>query len=757
MKFSVEWLQDLANSKLKPKELAELLSEHTAEAEVNHAQSFKNIIIAEVTKVEKHPNADRLRVIELTDGKNDYKPVVCGAWNFDVGARVALALPGATIPHNQHDPEGKPFTLGKASIRGIESQGMICSGKELGLSGDGQGIMLLDASHKLGQELSIGDEILDVSSFANRPDLYSYLGVAREIAALTGSIRRMNLPDAAKLPKAGRKFPVEIKNSKHCGHYTGVVLKNVSVGPSPDFIQKRLKSSGLRPINNVVDITNYVMLLAGQPMHAFDASKVDSQIIVRNAEPGEKIQTLDGTQRTLTKDILVVADSSRALAVAGIIGGQESAVSSTTTDIILEAANFDAVSVRKSARNLNIRTDASTRFEKSLPIAFVDPALEFALALLKRYANATVVTLSQAGRQPEKQKAIPFTARQVNGLLGINLPAAEQKSILEKFGVTVTGTNAMKGLPPAWRPDMSIWEDLAEEISRHVGVNSIAAIPPSNIFSSHMTDPMVDFRERLADMLVSYGLSETYTYSFTPEGSQSALEIANPLNDEQKYMRTSILVNMVHVAELNSRYFEMGNYFETGNIYRKSGGGHVEIAKLGLLSYAKGDYPVQSVTDVIAGLAEKMGCELEIIQHADSAADILMDGKAVGVIETLPHADLKMVGASLDLRHMLQLSHQKQFHPISRFPHKSLDTSLLLDEKTAWSEILKAAGKDPILGRLELVDVYQGSGIPSGKKSLTIRGIYLAPDRTLTDQEAVFAHDQIMKKIAQKTGGSIRE
>jgi phenylalanyl-tRNA synthetase beta chain len=755
MKFSVEWLRELSNTRLKAPQIAELLSEHTAEAEVIGHQNFENIIVAKVTKVEKHPNADRLRVIELTDGHKTYAPIVCGAWNFDVGAKVVLALPDAIIPHNQHDPEGKSFTLTKATIRGVESQGMICSGKELGLNDDGQGIMLLDDSYKLGSQLTAGEEILDVSAFANRPDLHSYLGIGREVAALTSN--KLNVPVATKLPKSSKKIKIEIKNSNLCAHYSAITMSGVKIGPSPDFIQKRLKASGLRPINNVVDITNYVMLLTGQPLHAYDKAKIDSGIVVRNGESGEKLITLDGVERILGKETLVIADHSKPLGIAGIIGGKDSAVTESTTEILLEAANFDAVAIRKSSRRLNVRTDASSRFEKSLPISFVQTALAFAASLFEQHSYAKIHDYSSAGHEQEKPRVIAINAKKVNDFLGLDIPPTEQKSILEKFGFKIVGSGAMKATAPAWRPDLSMWEDLAEEIVRYKGLDAVPAVAPATTFSSKYTDPLVDFRESTTDILTRLGLSQIYTYSFTSADDKAALEVANPLNDDQKYLRTAILPNMVKVASLNSRYFEDGAYFEIGNVYRKGNGGFIEITKLGVIAYDKKDYPVTKLNGALLELAAKLGIKLEFTQHSPDSADIHANGKAIGTVESITHPDIKLVGASLDFRTLMTVAEQNQFKAIPRFPSKTLDTSILVDEDTVWAEIVKAAGKDSLLAELTLADAYRGKGIPGGKKSLTIRAVYQADDRTLTDKEVESVHQQIIQKISQKTGATIRQ
>lgn len=357
MKFAYSWLKELSGYNGSPEKLAEILSSHAFETELISGSEFKNIIVAKVTKVEKHPNADRLRVITLTDGETTYYPVVCGAWNFDVDAIVPLALPGAAIPHDQHDPEGKPFILGKATIRGIESQGMICSGKELGLSDDGKGIMILsEKDHKLGSTFAEkgGEIYFDISLPANRPDLLGYQGIAREIAALHNTKLNIYTPKIKLNKFKPKTLKVNIASEKLCPRYIAVRLANIEVGPSPDFIQERIKLSGHNPINNVVDITNYVMLEMGQPMHAFDAAKIQLPIHVRAAYLNEKIQTLDGTERKLTSQNLVIADGKHAIGVAGVIGGENSMIDEFTSQIILEVANFDSVSIRKTSSSVRV-------------------------------------------------------------------------------------------------------------------------------------------------------------------------------------------------------------------------------------------------------------------------------------------------------------------------------------------------------------------------------------------------------------------
>ncbi len=764
MKFSLEWLKELSGYKGSAQNLAELLSLHAFETEIVQAgQQFHGIIVAKVTKVEKHPNADRLRVITLTDGKNTIGPVVCGAWNFDVGAVVALALPGATIPHNQHDPESKPFTLTKATIRDIESQGMICSAKELGTGEEGSGILLLDSRYKLGENFSVKDHgsriILDISVPANRPDLISYTGVAWEIAALTGAKFRIKNQESRIKNLKPKLLKIRISEPKFCQKYAAVRLANVKIGPSPKFIQERLKLSGLRPINNIVDITNYVMLESGQPLHPFDASKVVGAINVRRAYVNESILTLDGLTHKLTTDTFLIADTKKALAIAGIMGGLDSAVNEYTNEIILEAANFNSVSVRRSSRQLNLRTDSSSRFEKSLPPAFVTMALEHATDLLVKYASAKPMEFAQSGIKDAKPVSIKCEPSKINQLLGTNISADQQKKILTKFGFKVQGSsNKLVVSVPFWRPDVTVWEDLAEEIARFFGLDQIPAQLPNLISSANISDSIIEAREQATDLLVDLGFDEAYTYSFTKSSVPDSLEIANPLSSEQQFLRKEISMNYQPLIEQNSKHASEGSLFEIGNVFWKEKGEIKERTNLFMVSFSKTEPTVSLLIGSLRELLRRLGINFLITQSEEQIAEVRVDEKSIGsIVSSQPIDPIQWTAVELDFEVLARMMKPKQYQPISRYPGRVLDVSIIVRKDLPWEKVKESIIKEKLINLVELLEVYQGQGISPGKKSMTFRVQYQADDRTLTDLEVQKIHSQILADLRAKLNAQIRD
>jgi phenylalanyl-tRNA synthetase beta chain len=769
MKFSFDWLKDLSGYTGTAQQLAELLSTHAVETEIEQGLSFPGIIVAKVLKVEKHPNADRLRIVELTDGENTYAPVVCGAWNFEAGAIVPLALPGALIPHNQHDAEGKPFTLGKAVIRGVESQGMICSGKELGLSDEADGILKLDPSYRLGEEFApkhqAGPKILDISVPANRPDLISYQGLAREIAALTGKSSPKK-PEKNPLEKLSAKLlKVSVSETNLCPRYIAVRLSNIEIKPSPEFIRKRLNESGLRPINNVVDITNYVMLETGQPLHAFDSSKSGTVINVRKAYVNETLTTLDGQARKLSPDMLVIADSRKAIAIAGVIGGRDSMVDESSNEIILESANFNPLSIRRTARDLNLRTDASLRFEKNLPISFADTAAAYAVELLKKYAAAEPIEAVRVGK-PAKAKSLNLDTEKVNSLLGIEMKASDQKQILSKLGFRAAGAKDLKIEIPEYRNDIAGWEDLAEEIMRFKGLDAIPSRPFGIVPSAHMTDEAYKTKERLIDMLTGLGADQIYTYSFISKDDavkwdipmNILVEVANPLSHEQQYLRPNLIINALKVVERNSKHAEEGCYFEIGNIYWKDGKDYEEKTYLSVISFDKIALPSERIVAVVKELLTRLKIKYSLVQENEQSAVIKSGKEILGRIATFPVSDAKWTGAHIDLEKISGLiSNAEYIHP-SKYPPVILDVAVLVRKDLPWSQIEDLVrAQSELIRTVELFDIYQGKNIPTNRKSLAFRVVYQADDHTLTEKEVLKIHKGITDQLAAKFSAEIRE
>ncbi len=768
MKFSYAWLKELSDFKGTAKELAELLSIHSVETETEQVKSFPNILVAKVLKVSKHPNADRLRIIELTDGSNTYEPVVCGAWNFDVGAIVPLALPGAVIPHNQHDPDGNPFVLGKAVIRGVESQGMICSGKELGIDENGEGILILDSSYKIGEEFAakhVGPVIFDVSVPANRPDLISYRGLAREITALKGLglAKRNEKLDFTKL--RSKLLKVSVSEPTLCSRYTAVRLTGIEIKPSPEFIRNRLIESGLRPINNVVDITNYVMLETGQPLHAFDATKSGMVLNIRRAYVNETLTTLDGVQRKLNPEMLVIADNRKAIAIAGVIGGKSSIVDESTNEIILESANFNALAVRRSARECVLRTDASLRFERNLPLSFVDSGTAYALELLKKYASATVAEATAIGRTLKPQTC-SLDASKVNSLLGIDLKASEQKKILTSLGFKVSGSGIFKVQIPEYRNDIVGWEDLAEEIMRFKGLDLIPAKPFAVIPSAHMTDKSYQVKEQLTDILLGLGCNQIYTYSFLSKDDvvkweippHVLIEVANPLSSEQQYLRPNLVINGLKVAELNSKNTDRGSYFEIGNIYWKEGKNYLEKTQLSIICFDKLGVPSERLVAALNEMLSRLGVTYVLHQENEQMAVIKSGKEVLGNMATFPINDLNWAGIHINLEKLAEHIKPKEYQQPSRYPSVVLDVAIMARKDLSWAQIKELVeSQSDLIRSVELFDIYMGKNIPSNRKSLAFRIIYQSLSHTLTEKEVAKIHKEITNQLVSKFSVQIRD
>lgn len=771
MKFDFNWLKEISGYTGTANKLAEVLSMRSLETEVVQIEDFKNIIIAQVTKISSHPNADRLRVIELEAAGKKYGPIVCGAWNFDEKVKVALALPGAIIPHNQHDAEHKSFKLEKATIRGVESQGMICSGFELGLDEEKTGILILDDNAPLGENLARAltpkSTVLDISPPANRPDTISYLGVAKEISAITGSKHKFKYPNFNQSKYKPKILKVNISEKKLCQRYIAVRLTNIEVRQSPKFIQDRLLASGLRPINNVVDITNYVMLTIGQPLHAFDAAKVFGGISVRLAYLNEEIKTLDEVVRKLNKNMLVIADTKKPIAIAGVIGSHDSAVDDYTNEIILEAANFDAVSVRRTAKALGVRTDASWRYEKSLPIEFTNFAAAYAVDLLVKYSGAKPVEVKEAGIKTPKPRVVVLDPQDTNSLLGMEIKAVEQKRILTKFGFVVIGKNQFRVQVPTWRPDVSLWQDLVEEIGRYKNLNDIEASEPALTASQHLADRFGDIRDEVIDYLVGLGLTETRPYPFVSDfdlnkweiSPKNTVEVANPLSHEYKYLTPNLLINALKVAENNSRFFKAGNYFEIDKVFWQESEEIKEKNYLAMFAFDATKYPVAKLVGAFREFCRRLKINVKINQENESKASIEVHGKKIGNVETHPISKLKWVGLYLDFDEFIKNIGKLEYKEITKYPKIELDVSILVKKDITWSKVVNVvmSVSSDLIQSLNLVDVFEGKNLPLGKKSLTFRLVYQASDRTLIDDEINQIQDKILKALISKLNAQIRD
>jgi len=628
------------------------------------------------------------------------------------------------------------------------------------------------SSHSLETQTE-RQNILDITPFANRPDTISYLGIANEIAALTGSKIKFNHPKFDLGKYKPKVLKVSIADKKLCKRYIAARFTDVRIKESPQFITDRLVASGLRPVNNVVDITNYAMLMVGQPLHAFDATKVLGGIQIRHAYLNEKIKTLDGVDRRLIPDMLVVADSKKPIAIAGVIGSDNSGVDKFTTDIILEAANFDAKSVRQTSATLGLRTEASLRFERSLPLFFSSYGLSYAAELLMKYAQAVPLEIRVVGEPDPKLTMINMNTEDVNKLLGIVVAASEQKKILSKFGFEVQGSNKLQVVVPASRVDVTLWQDLAEEIGRYKGIDDIPPVEPLIFTSAHMADPLVDIIDQVIDYLSGLGFTETHNYAFISASdiskwsidSKEAVEVAHPLSLDQQYLTPNLLFNLVKTGENNSRFFASGNYFEINKVFWQEHGQIIEKQYLGMLSFASGKRPpVSDLVRAFRELCHRLNINVKIKQDEEQKADIIVNKKTIGKIGTHPTSKLNWIGLHLDCEEFVKAIKNSQYRQIGRYPSIELDVSVLVKKDLLWSKIenIITGTNTNLIKSVRLFDVFEGKGLPTaglpvGKKSMSFRIVYQADDRTLKDEEVKSIHDKLLDSLRSKLGVQIRD
>ncbi|MBI5595187.1 MAG: phenylalanine--tRNA ligase subunit beta [Elusimicrobia bacterium] len=792
MRVSYAWLKELLPGlTLTPEALSErLLNLGLEVASLERTgPAFTGVVIGTVVTKDKHPNADRLSVCTVSDGTASF-PVVCGAPNVAAGQRVAFAKAGARLPGDFH--------IKKSKIRGAVSEGMICSTKELGLPDTGlDGIMVLAPDAPLGTDfastLGPGDTFLDVEIPSNRADCLSHLGLARELAVnLALTVRP---PAAAALSETGpAPLPVTVADPAACPRYTGRLVEGVTVGPSPDWLKLRLEGLGLRSINNVVDVTNLVLMELGQPLHAFDADKLSGgRLEVRNARPGETLKALDGKERALTAEDLVIADGSAPVALAGVIGGEPTGVTEATTRVFIECARFSPSRVRRAAKHHGLRTDSSFRFERGLDPAGQAGAAGRAAALIVATAGGRCGPLSDTAPAAPARPLVMVSAARINEILGTAHPAEAVEGVLRRLASDVRDAGPEMGfVPPSWRLDLATPQDLAEEAARHLGYDAI----PEEISPARMPVPSVhgpaDLRERLADALAGLGFTEAMTYDMVSDkevdlllGPASAVDaldrpvrrddlarLLNPLSEDWAAMRPTLLLGLLKSARLNqNRGVHAVRLFEEGRVYAKDGPALAERARLSGLwagpwpERAHWRRPAQApdaheVQGLLAALLRRWPVSFrpagpsDGLFHPKASVQVLVGGRLAGRAgelhpETLRRWDLRGAGSAfeLDLEALLASpAAPARYSPVSPFPAVERDLSLYVDEGLEYGgleAVVRALGL-PALARVELIDVYSGSGVPAGRKSWTLRFTFSLADRTLADADIKAAMDAVM-------------
>jgi phenylalanyl-tRNA synthetase beta chain len=802
VRVSLKWLADYVPVTLPPRELAHKLTmaglevEHVAQVGADWDETL--VTVGEVLAVERHPNADRLRLATVRYGDAEPLTVVCGAPNVAAGQKIAFARAGAKLIDGH---SGEAAVLKAAKIRGVESTGMVCSERELGLSEEHEGILVLPDDAPVGEPLAryLGDTVLDIDVTPNRPDCLAVVGVAREIAALTGhTVHEPEHTYAESDNPASSKTAVEIADPDLCFRYIASVIEGVKIGPSPQWMQERLLAAGMRPINNIVDITNYVMLEVGQPLHAFDYDRLaEHRIIVRRAREGEKMTTLDGVERALTNDTLMICDAAGPVAVAGVMGGLESEVTESTKNILLESATFLAPNVRRTSKRLKTRSEASSRFEKGLSPELALVSAMRATKLLVEIAGGTALHgLVDVYPAPAPDRHIELTRRRLEQVLGIDLPTSQVRSALTSlgFGCRWQPPEKYQVRVPYWRTDVRMEDDLAEEVGRIIGYDQIPTKGLSGEIPSAVPQPRRDLRERLRDAFAASGMQEVITYSLTtlediervtaPEemATYPPLKVVNPLNADREYLRPTLKSSLLRTLASNIR-MRAGEValFEAARVYLTNGDElpdeHEHV--VGVVAGRREDrwglggdeavdfYDAKGYVE--AALAE-IGVSASFNQAAafgfvpGRTAELLVEGRPAGTIGQV----YPSVAAAFDIDTEVYLFELvvdellpavpdiRPYEPASRFPPVTEDLALLVDPALPAERVRSLIEDHKLVRSARVFDVYEGDRIPAGKKSLALSVTYQAPDRTLTDEEVAKARQSILNRLQREAGAELR-
>lgn len=801
MLVSLKWLSQYVDiDGLEPQELAEKITRSGIEVDaiIDRSTGMTNIVVGSVVSKEKHPEADKLNVCQVDVGEEALQQIVCGAPNVAEGQKVIVALPGAKLPGG--------IKIKKAKLRGVESNGMICSLQELGIEGRlvpkayAEGIYVLPSDSLPGSDalelLGLRDTILELGLTPNRSDALSMLGVAYEVAAiLSQDVKLPEITYNTSAEKAENLLKLRVEDTKTNPLYAAKVVKNVRVAESPLWLQYYLMAAGVRPHNNVVDITNYILMEYGQPLHAFDYDKLETgEIVTRFATEGEKITTLDDAERTLASHNYVIINGKEPVAVAGVMGGANSEVSDTTTTVVIESAYFAGSSVRRTSKDLGLRSDSSARFEKGVDPNRVLPAAERAAQLLSELAGGEVlegtVLVDELDKSPARVVVSPDF---INGRLGMKISLEEMLAILERLAFDVEAANGMLIIDaPTRRQDIKIEEDIVEEIARMYGYDEIPITLPESDVVGRLT-PYQAKRRIVRNVMEGAGLFQAVTYSLTSEeqSQQFALKaeettkLLMPMSEEHSTLRQSLIPHLVEAAAYNvARQMDSVALYEIGSVFlgRTSEELPFEEEHLALVLTGKWQdhawqgekkpvdfFVAKGIIEAVMsklGLTDRVSYEKAMVDglHPGRTASILLDGEKVGLIGQLHPAQQKQAGikdtyvAELNLLAILSAATEELvYKPVPRFPAMTRDIALELDRATAAGEIvsiIKDAGTK-LLKDVKVFDVYEGEKMAPGKKSVAFSLTYFDPERTLTDEEVVSAHNKVLKALEQ-AGAEVR-
>jgi len=801
MLVSLKWLKDYVDVEMTPTELADALT--MAGLEVDEIKqikpAFTGVVCAEILSVKPHPSADKLSLCAVTDSIQTY-PIVCGAKNIKAGDIVPLAKVGATIPGG--------YTIKSTVLRGEKSDGMLCSEEELEVGDDNSGIMQLPPGTALGKPLEeildLGDTVLDVSITPNRADCLSMIGIAREVAAITG--KKIKMP-AGEVYESAEDInsitSVKIIDSDLCPRYTARMIKDVEIGPSPVWMKTRLEAVGLRSINNVVDVTNFVMLEMGQPLHSFDFRFLEEgRIVVRKSVQDEEFVSLDGKARKLEADTLLICDGVKPVAIGGIMGGLNSEVKDDTRIVFLESAYFNPSSIRRSARRLAMPTDAAFRFERGIDPEGVLAALNRAARLISDLSGGKVCK-NYIDEYPAKVPAaanIPLALNRVNAVIGTAIEGSEVIRILQSIGMEVKESELgqYSVTPPTYRVDITREIDLIEEVARLYGYDRVPVTLPDVAVTEMVVIPRLDLEERIRTVLTGNGYNEVINYSFISPQSVDYLgltenderrrlvHIKNPLVEDQAVMRTTMIFALLDSLKKNANNgcFNL-KLFEMGRIFLSCGAGKLPEERnvlAGLLSGTIGEdlwnyrlnvdfYDVKGCldnlfSDLKTGYCRYVAENPEPFLHPGKSANIYLKDSKVGYLgevhpDVKDRMDLKVNSYVFEINLDMLVSHiagEVTYKEISKYPAVARDVAFVVDSSVQADYMLDIVlrQKEDLLENVGIFDIYAGKGLPDGTKSLGLRFSYRSPDKTLTDLEVNNVHERIVRKTIELTGARVR-
>jgi phenylalanyl-tRNA synthetase beta chain len=807
MKLPLSWLREFVAVDTSVQQIADRLSVAGLVVEniEKIAPAFRGVVVAKVLEAGRHPNADRLQLCQVDAGAAGRFSVVCGAPNARAGITVALAMVGAQL--------GTEPPLAAATIRGVESQGMLCSERELSLSTEHAGIIELPADAPLGCDLAgylaMDDTVLEVEITPNRGDCLSIIGLAREVAALFGA--KLTIP-RARPPKISGDgaaateihFEIDIQAPDLCPRYAAIAMSKIKIGPSPIRMRRRLQLCGMRPLNNVVDTTNYVMLERGQPLHAFDLATIaGARIIVRRAGADREFVTLDNVKRELAPDDLLIADAEKPLAIAGVMGGLNSEVGEATTAIVLESAFFDPISIAKTSRRLSLTSEASYRFARS-----IDRAGQAAAAIrasdLVRYTARGKVTAPLVDLEPAAapRHEIALSLPAMTALLGVEIPAATAKKRLVSIGceVKAAGRGKFVVIAPPWRPDINEAADLAEEVARLGGLEDIPETLPPRVAAITIANPEREFIAGTREVMLGAGLTEALTLAFIAPAENtrfggvaadaSAVKVENPLSAELGELRLSLLPGLLgalrfnlnrqasafHTFEIGKTFARHGDYTRERQVLAGVSYGPYAAATIGEPGLAAGFFAMKGVIETyLRAMDLAARAEFRAIDparapflHPGRSAEILLEGESAGYLGELHpgHALQLDLGApcavfELDLEKLISygFTPRKTITPPPRFPAIRRDLALVVDRSFPAAMVestVRDSTTSPLLESVEVFDVYEGQGIAPGRKSVALACLYRATDRTLTDEEVNRVHTALVEQARTRLGAELR-